>query len=200
MADDAQEGTQQQDDTDAEQLLSDAVENDGGSQEDQGQQFDADTAKAKIRKANSEANNLRKRLKELEPLAARAQELEEAKKTDLEKANERVSGLESRATTAELAAMRLEVALDKAPDGMPVAKIRALAKRLTGSSQEELEEDAAELFAQFAPTNGDNGAATGQPGGRPREKLRGVPLPGSDKVQLDDETDPRALAKRIPRR
>lgn len=197
MADDAQDGTQQQDDTDAEDMLADAVENDGGSQEDQGKQLDPD-AKAKINKANREAAGLRKRLKELEPLAAKLQELEDAKKSDLEKANERVSGLESRATSAEQRALQLEVALDKAPEGMPVAKVRALAKRLSGSTQEELEADAEELFAQFAATtNGDGGDA--KAGGRPKEKLRGVPLPGGDKVQLDEETDPRKLAERIKR-
>lgn len=193
MTDDnsAQEGAEGNEDIEAAEMLAEAAK----SQEDDGDKFDADTAKAKISKANREARQLRERLKQLEPLAEKAKELEDANKTELEKLTERASGAEDRATSAELRALRMEVALDKAPDGMPVTKIRALAKRLTGSTQEELEADAEELFAEFAPasdasTNGD---------GRPKETLPKVPLPNSENLRLDDETDPRKLAARLPR-
>ncbi len=48
--------------------------------------FDAERAQAKIKKANNEAANLRARLKELEPLAARAKEIEAASQSETERA------------------------------------------------------------------------------------------------------------------
>src|SRR5687767_5201219 len=50
--------------------------------------FDAERAKAAIHKKNQEAESLRKRLKEIEPLAAQAKELEEASKTETQKLTE----------------------------------------------------------------------------------------------------------------
>lgn len=182
-----------QEDVEAADMLAEAVEG-ADSPEEPAQQFDADAAKAKINKTNRENAGLRKRLKELEPLAQRLQDLEDANKSELEKANERATGAEGRASSAEARALRLEVALAKAPDGMPISKIRTLAKRLTGSTQEELEADAEELFAEFAPA--ENSTPAGQ---RPTEKLSSVPLPNSDKLQVDEETNPRELAKRIRR-
>lgn len=46
-----------------------------------------DWAKDKIRKANNEAQNLRKRLKEQEPLVSAAQEAERAKMSELDRTN-----------------------------------------------------------------------------------------------------------------
>lgn len=51
--------------------------------------FDEARARAKIAKSNSEAANLRKRLKDLEPLAKKAQELEDANKSDSQRLTER---------------------------------------------------------------------------------------------------------------
>lgn len=91
------------------------------------------------------------RLKELEPLAAKAKALEDANKTELERLTDQLRAAETAGAGHAAAALRLEVALDKAPEGMSPAKIRSLAKRLTGSTREELEADAEELFAEFAP-------------------------------------------------
>lgn len=158
-----------------------------------GDEFDAEKAKAALRKKNSENANLRKRLKELEPLADEAKQLRDSKKTAEEKLNERATAAEQRAAAAELASMRLDVALDNAPEGMPVSKIRALAKRLTGKDREELEADAKELFAEFAPAKADPKADDKGDG---PEKVR---LPNSDRLKVDDEVDPKKLAAGIRR-
>lgn len=76
-----------------------------------------------------------KRVKELEPLAKKAQELEDAQKSELDKATEKVTAAEKRAAEAELAAARIEVAAEK---GLTPAQ----ARRLVGTTKEELEADA----------------------------------------------------------
>ncbi|MCM8552337.1 hypothetical protein [Streptomyces sp. STCH 565 A] len=71
-------GTEQQDD---------AQEAESGGEE---QPFDRKQAEAKIRKANSEAANLRKRLKELEPKAAELQRIKDSEKTESERLNDQL--------------------------------------------------------------------------------------------------------------
>lgn len=82
--------------------------------------------------------------------AKKLADIEDANKSELEKLTDQLRNAESTATGHAAAALRLDVALEKAPDGMSPAKIRSLAKRLSGSTREELESDAAELFAEFA--------------------------------------------------
>lgn len=154
---------------------------DDAQEADQGDDFDPDRAKAKIAKANSEAANLRKRLRELEPMAKRAKELEDASKSEQEKLQERMTAAETRAQEAELRALRMEVAASK---GLTAAQ----ARRLVGSSKEELESDADDLLASF-------GDARKPPSKRPTENLRG----GADPDEEPDETDPRKLAALHPR-
>lgn len=105
-------------------------------------EFDPARAQEKIKKANSEAANLRARLKELEPLAAKARELEESGRSEIEKVTQRVADAETRATKAEAESLRLSVAFDK---GLTPAQ----AKRLVGTSREELESDADEILRDF---------------------------------------------------
>ncbi|WP_435109399.1 hypothetical protein [Nocardiopsis synnemataformans] len=150
------------------------------------EELDLERAKAKIHKANQEAAGLRSRMKELEDKATRLDELENANKSEQQKAQEAAAALEKRATAAEQRALRLEVAAAK---GLTTAQ----AKRLVGSTQEELEADADELLETFgtAPTPADSIPR------RPNERLRpggsGTPAP-------PEETDPRKLAAKIPRR
>lgn len=186
--DDASASDDGSEDDEAAGMLADAVDDgsdDEGSQEDD---FDADKARAKINKANREAANLRKRIKDLEPLAQRAKDLEDSQKSELEKLTEQLQAAQSASAAATAAQLRIDVALEKAPDGMSKAQIRKLAKRLTGSTRDELEEDADELFADFTPAKGE-----------PDEAPQKVRLPNSDRIKLDDETDPRELAKSIRR-
>lgn len=144
--------------------------------------FDADRAKAKIAKANSEAANLRKRLKELEPLALKAKELEDASKSESEKLTERLTAAEKRAQEAELRALRVEVA---AEHGLTPAQ----ARRLVGTTKEELDADAAELLETFGSRK------PGAPSSRPRERLAG----GTDPNDEPQETNPEKLAAMVSR-
>lgn len=72
--------------------------------------FDRKQAEAKIRKANSEAQNLRKRLKELEPKAAELQRIKDAEKTDTERLTDQLTAANERiaATRQRLAKSRVQ--------------------------------------------------------------------------------------------
>lgn len=159
----------------------------GGDERTEMEPFDADRAKAKIAKANSEANNLRKRLKELEPLAQKARELEEAGRSDLERLTADRDTLKTRAESAEVGLAKYNAALEAAPDGATKKLIAAVAKRVTGSSPEELAADAAELYELLGHKSA--------PSSRPKEALRG----GADPDETPEETDPRKLADAIGR-
>lgn len=149
------------------------------------EEFDAERAKAKIAKANSEAKNLRERLKAAEEKAARLDEIEEADKTETEKLTAKLAEYERKAQEAEQRAMRAEVAASK---GLTAAQ----AKRLVGGSLEELEADADELLESFKPQEGNDDGKP-PPSGRPTENLRG----GTDPTQ-EPEQDIKSLVDSIP--
>lgn len=151
--------------------------------------FDQDRAMAKIRKANSEAAKLRERLKQLEPLAQKAQELEDASKTEAQRLSETAESHKTRADTAEATLSKLQVALEAAPDGASLAQVKAVAKRVSGATDEERAADAAELYELLGVTSKPTVK------GKPREALRG----GGDPDEEPEETDPRKLADRIGR-
>jgi hypothetical protein len=117
--------------------------------------------------------------------ARKVAELEDAGKTEIQRAADTAAQAEQRAATAEARLTRMEVALDKAPEGMPLAKVRKLAARLTGDSREELEADAEDLFADFAPEpdTGDETEPTSRR--RPREQLRPGAVPDVEPVPDD---------------
>jgi len=153
----------------------------------------------------------RERFKDYDDLKAKAGDADKSK-TALDKLLEKVSGLEDRASKAEAAALRADIAQAK---GLTPAQ----AKRLHGSTRDELEADADELRSMFKPkdTDGsDGGGNAGESGsaddkgtdnrsgggeqastrGRPREALRsGTAVPAGDA----EETNPMKLAEKIPR-
>lgn len=126
----------------------------------------------------AEARKWEARAKENSGAATRLAELENAKKTEAEKTAERLTAAERKAAAAELSALRLDVALDKAPEGMAVAQVRKLARRLSGSTREEIEADAAELFADFAPKPTTDSR-------RPVESLKSGALPAGETTPAD---------------
>lgn len=128
----------------------------------------------------AEARKWEARAKENSGAATRLAELENAKKTEAEKTAERLTAAERKAADAELSALRLDVALDKAPDGMAVAQVRKLARRLSGSTREEMEADAAELFADFAPKPKPTADSR-----RPVEALKSGALPAGETTPVD---------------
>ncbi|MFP3990658.1 hypothetical protein U9R90_24975 [Streptomyces sp. E11-3] len=141
----------------------------GGSElGDAGKKAIAEEREAR-RAAEKTRKELEARLKELEPLAAKAKQLEDSKKSESEKLTEKLTAAEKRAAASEERALRLEVATAK---GLTPAQ----AKRLVGASKEELEADADELLASFG---GDSGGGKGKGGKKPVEHLRpgGAPNP-----------------------
>lgn len=131
------------------------------------------------RKARAAAE---KRAKEAE---AKAKEFEDRDKTETQKAADARTAAEKRAEEAEAKSLRLEVAFEK---GLTPKQ----AKRLTGSTREELEADADELLEDFKPGDGKQTVTPG--GGKPKERLRGGGDPGDE----PEETDPAKLAANIP--
>ena len=95
--------------------------------------------KRALNKANKEAETLRLKLKEYE----------DRDKTELERLTERAEAAERAVAETEVRALRLEVAAEK---GLTPAQ----AKRLVGSTREELTADADELLATFKPAADDS--------------------------------------------
>jgi len=126
------------------------------------------------------------KVKELEPLAAKAKELEDANKSDIDKANEKVAVAEKRAQDAELNAWRLEVATEK---GLNASQ----AKRLVGTTKDELLADA-DASIEDGTFVVNKGGAMPPPSKRPKPDLR----TGSD-PDGDDEPEAKDLIDAIPR-
>ncbi|MFH9579131.1 hypothetical protein ACH4MO_14170 [Streptomyces globisporus] len=121
MPEDTESTEQQQADTGTEESVEETgteVE-DGTESTDDAQEagseekpFDRKQAEAKIRKANSEAQNLRKRLKELEPAAAELQRIKDSEKSETERltdqlaaANERIDKTRKRLVKSQVQAL-----------------------------------------------------------------------------------------------
>lgn len=80
--------------------------------------FDRKRFEAELRKKNSEAANLRKRLKELEPLAAKAREYEDAQKSETERLTDQLARATEQVTAARQRLARKSVqALAARADG-----------------------------------------------------------------------------------
>lgn len=115
--------------------------------------------------------------------AKKLSEIEESDKSEAQKAADKAAKAEKRAEEAELRALRLEVAADK---GLTPAQ----ARRLMGSTKEELDADADDLLASFK--------SDGEPAnGKPKEKLK---LGASGADDEPEETDPARLADAVIQR
>jgi len=154
-------------------------------QEDDGlDELDVDRAKAKIRKANSEAKNLRQRVKELESAEQKLREIEDSEKSELQRLQEQLQEAQDRAGTAQMEALRLQVAHEK---GLTPSQ----ARRLSGSSLEELEADADELLELFArPSQEDT----------PRVPSRPKPRLTDDTPSNEETRSPSDIASEVMKR
>lgn len=132
--------------------------------------FDEARAREKIKKANSEAEGLRRRLRELEPLAEKAKALEDASKTDLERLEQRAGGAERERDEAVGEALRLRAAIRH---GLDLDDLDLL-----GTGSEEQIEARAKRLAERA----------GRPG-RPTERLRGGAEPRDEDVPVTKIVD-----------
>lgn len=115
--------------------------------------------------------------------AAAAQKLaaiEEASKTEAQKAADKMADYERRTVDAEQRALRYEVGVEK---GVPTKLLRYL----TGMTKDEIEANADQLLADFGPA-----AGTEATGGGPREALR----PGASAAATSADPN-RAINDRI---
>jgi hypothetical protein len=127
------------------------------------------------RKARREAE------RQLKETADRLKVLEDKDKSDSDRLTEKVTQLEKDLAAATAKADRYEVALDK---GLDMTR----AKRLTGTTREELEADADELQTWQA--------------GKPADPVPGKPatdLKGGGDPTEEPETDVRKVVESIPR-
>lgn len=153
---------------------------------------------AETEKWKALARKHEKAVADLLPLADKAKELEDASRTDLERATAEAQGHLARADKAEGELLRLRVALRK---GLTETQ----AKRLVGATEDELEADADDLMASFRPkvdTEPEPDPEPAEPARddrrrRPQERLRPGAVPEADTEP--EETDPRKLAAMVPR-
>lgn len=127
-------------------------------------EFDAERAKAKIAKTNSEAKGLRIRVKELEGFEAKVKALEDSQKTESQKLADRAAKSEQ-----ELAAARLELITER------IARKHGIADEdmdlLGAGTEEQIEGRAVRLAAKNAAAQTAE-TSSPPPTNRPAEKLR----------------------------
>lgn len=121
-----------------------------------------DAGLAALQKERDQRKALEKQIRELKPLAAKARELEEASKSELDKAAERATAAEARASNAEAQLVRKDIAASKG------LKPEA-AEFLTGTTPEEIEASAEKLLALMPDPQ--------RPPGRPVEQLQSGAVP-----------------------
>lgn len=134
---------------------------------------------------------------ELEQVRAELRKHSDKDKTEMQRLIEERDSLKSELGKTTSAMRRREFAEEFAPEHATTAQVRAVAKRLTGDSDADLEADAKELYALIAP------APPKPTPGKPKERLRdgGERLRGGGGSDDDDadEMDPRKLAALIKR-
>lgn len=147
--------------------------------------LDAAALRAALEKARKEAASNRVAARDGREALAQLKQIEDRDKTEAQKLQERAEAAEQKLATAERNAMVASVALSK---GLTEAQ----AKRLIGTTQEELEADADELLSTFgSSTNGGQ-----DPPRTTRERLRPGAVPSAE----EEENDPKKLAAQVPRR
>lgn len=130
---------------------------------------DPESARAEIERLRNEAATWRTKFREAEPLAKKAQEADEATKSEIQKAAERAAAAEARANEAEMNIARMEVA---AKYGLTPAQ----AKRLQGANEAELDADAQAFAKEIgASANGSKPKADLKQGDR-----GGAPAPDAE--------------------
>lgn len=150
-----------------------------------------DAGKRAIDAMKRERNAARK---ELADAQKKIKEFSDKDKTELQRLQESAEESKSRAAKAEVTHRKLQTAFDRAPEGASRDAIKAVAKRLAGETEEEMEADADELFALLVPAAAADDTKKTLPG-KPTEKLSG----GGDPGEEPEEKDPRKLADLIGR-
>lgn len=146
-----------------------------------------------LERANKEAETARTQLKAIKPLADKAQALEDANKTEMEKLTEQLNAERAKGTDTASAYQKLQVAIDKAPTGADLDTVRWVAGRLHGATDEELAADADDLFTRFSGSPPSTPPAS--PGRTPVENLRPGALPTTPQPSLMDQIAAAEAAK-----
>lgn len=165
-------------DSQAQAATADAVES---TDDTTSEPFDEARAKDKIKKVNAEAASLRKRLRDLEPLAQAAQEAEQAKLSSEERFAQQIADITRRADAAEARVLRMTVARRA---GLP----DDLADRLQGDDEETLTTDAGRLAELFGAAKADEQKSPAR---------RGDPSQGSDALALNGDPLERSLRNAV---
>lgn len=187
-----------------------SAKDDDKKDDDKGDDSLGDAGKRALERERQARRDAEARLRELEPLAAKAKELEDAKKSETEKLTAKIDDLTSKLEASDLRAMRAEVAREK---GLSARQ----AERLQGKTRDELVADADDLLDTFKPAkgsengkddgkddkdpkdeSGDDRKDRGDPGRRPREKLRSGSVTDDD--DKGDDFDPQKVAELVRRR
>lgn len=135
-----------------------------------------------VAKLRAEAAKYRTEAKANAEAAGRLATIEQSQKSDQERAAEAQQQATTRAVDAEARALRLEVAFEK---GLTPAQ----AKRLVGSSREELEADADEIIVEF-PVKTD-GRPKGDADQGTRQRGPVDPGPGKDRIMAGYANTPK---------
>lgn len=131
------------------------------------------------------------KVREYEPMVARARELDEAQKTETQKLTEQLQTVAGERDTTSTELAQLKAALAVAPAGMDGPTLLSMAARLRGSTPEELAADAEAFFSQVgqpaaAPAVHQPAPAGGN-GRTPVEQLRPGALPTQQPPSLADQ-------------
>lgn len=121
---------------------------------------------------------------ELSQAKGRVKEFEDATKTEQERLTEKATTLEQQLTTAQVDAARYEIALEK-------GLTKSQAKRLVGSTREELEADADDLIADLGVN--DEKPQTSR---RPQERLRPGAAPDAEPAKTPEELADAVIKRR----
>lgn len=147
----------------------------GGTSEARARDLGGDAKDRELARAREDAERYKR---ERDADRAKLTEAERAKMDDKQRAESERDEWKGKASAAEVSALKLQVALEAAPDGMSAKRVAQLAKRISGSTREELEKDAKDLFAEFGNGSGDGKEGDGKGGDaqvprRPNSRLRG---------------------------
>ena len=144
---------------------------------------------------------------EVKAKAAKFDELDGQTKNAAEAATRRADAAERKAADAEAKALRYEVAADIVAELVKAGKappaLGNIAKRLSGNTHEELDDDAKEVIdllggttpAAGKPGDDDDDRRKAPPSTRPTPTLRGGAAPEEE----PESDDPAALAALVPR-
>lgn len=192
------------DDDDAKRLLDDPDGDVDDDASDQGDKKDDDEDRgdpSALRDPGKKALDAMKRerneaRKELAAVRAKLKDIEDKDKTETQRLQEARDELNTRASSAEEKLRAFQVAMERAPAHATLAQVKAVAKRVRGETDEDLEDDADELFGLLAPAPPEKSERKTPVAGRPRERMtRG----GADPDDEPEENDPRKLAALIRR-